>query len=179
MTNAPDTIEMIPLLPIIEKYARESSISIDIGVCKATGSTRYILKGMESRVIDNEIFIGIDHKDQREDWFELKEWQHYILGDSQSQSTVNKCKKILGERKADLIMIDTIHEYDFIKKELELWKQLAHDKTVWLFHDTWMFGPYNHMTDAIKEFAALDGRWEYIDITKEAHGLGALIPKKQ
>jgi hypothetical protein len=106
------------------------------------------------------------------------------LGDSIEQETVDKCFETLGmhgwdkTKKADLIMIDTIHEYDFLKQELEMWKQLAHDKTIWLFHDTWMFGQYNHMTDAIKEFAQKDGRWEYVDITKEAHGLGALIPIK-
>ncbi|MFA6992853.1 MAG: class I SAM-dependent methyltransferase, partial [Candidatus Gracilibacteria bacterium] len=118
-------------------------------------------------------------------------WQHYLLGDSREQSTVDKCRKILCEihqsaesfpypyeKKADLIFIDTVHEYDFLKIELNIWKQLAHEKTVWLFHDTWMFGFYNHMTDAIKEFAEESGIWEYVDITQEAHGLGMLKPKK-
>lgn len=194
MNNAPDTIEMVPLLPIIEKYAQNASVSIDIGTCKGTGSTRYIRKGMEKNPNPNKVFISIDIEDEREDFFEQREWEHYVLGDSREQSTVDKCRKILTifkthpysgkeddemrlERKADLIFIDTIHEYDFLKQELEMWKQMAHDKTVWLFHDTWMFGAYNHMTDAIKEFAEQDGRWEYVDITQEAHGLGMLKPK--
>ena len=68
MNNAPDTIEMVPLLPIIEKYAEKAIVAIDIGVCKATGSTRYIIKGMKKNPAKNKIFIGIDHEDQREDW---------------------------------------------------------------------------------------------------------------
>jgi hypothetical protein len=202
MTNAPDTIEMVPLLPIIEKYAENATVAIDIGTYKGTGSTRYIRKGMEKNSDKDKVFISIDIKDEREDFFEQREWEHYILGDSREQKTVDKCRKILNNKKytekikkefspelkkmgvhieanrlADLIMIDTIHEYDFIKQELELWKQLAHPKTIWLFHDTWMFGFYNHMTDAIKEFAEASGIWEYVDITKEAHGLGMLRPK--
>jgi hypothetical protein len=190
MTNAPDTIEMVPLLPIIEKYAEKATVAIDIGTCKGTGSTRYIRKGMKKNPAPNKVFISIDIKDEREDFFEQRDWEHYVLGDSREQGTVARCFQILNPvvhsgivekditRKADLIMIDTIHEYDFLKIELENWKQLAHDKTIWLFHDTWMFGTYNRMTDAIKEFAAADGRWEYVDITKEAHGLGMLKPKK-
>lgn len=183
MTNAPDTIEMVPLLPIIEKYAENSTISIDIGTCKGTGSTRYIRKGMEKNPAKDKVFISIDIKDEREDFFEQKEWEHYLLGDSREQSTVDACNNILcthgwdEKMKADLIIIDTIHEYDFLKIELNLWQQMAHDQTVWLFHDTWMFGFYNHMTDAIKEFAEASGKWKYVDITQEAHGLGALIPK--
>ena len=184
MKNAPDTIEMVPLLPIIEQYAEKATVAIDIGVCKATGSTRYIRKGMEKNPAKDKIFIGIDIKDEREDFFEQRDWEHYILGDSRDEKTLLKVGKILQDRDkkicpngADLIMIDTVHEYEFIKKELELWKQLAHAKTVWLFHDTWMFGTYNHMTDAIKEFAEASGIWEYVDITQEAHGLGMLKPK--
>ena len=180
MNNAPDTIEMVPLLPIIQKYGENAVIAIDIGVCKATGSTRYILKGMEKNPAKDKIFIGIDITDQREDWFDvdIKSWQHYLLGDSREQSTVEKVEEIIGQYAlSDLIFIDTVHEYEFIKKELNLWKQLAHKKTIWLFHDTWMFGTYNHMTDAIKEFAEESGIWEYVDITQEAHGLGMLKPK--
>jgi hypothetical protein len=178
MNNAPDTIEMVPLLPIIEKYAEKATVAIDIGVCKATGSTRYIIKGMEKNPAKDKIFIGIDIKDEREDFFEPKLWQHYVLGDSRKLETVLKVQKIIENTKgADLIFIDTIHEYEFIKEELSIWNQLAHAKTVWLFHDTWMFGTYNHMTDAIKEFAEESGIWEYVDITQEAHGLGMLKPK--
>lgn len=178
MTNAPDTIEMVPLLPMIEEYAKNAVTAIDIGVCKATGSTRYICKGMATNNSQGKCFIGIDHEDLREDFFEQEDWQHYVLGDSREQTTVDKCKELLHGRKADIIMIDTIHEYEFLKQELEMWKQMAHDQTVWLFHDTWMFGPYNPMTDAIKEFAEASSKWKYVDITQEAHGLGALIPIK-
>ena len=178
MNNAPDTIEMVPLLPIIQKFGEKALIAIDIGVCKATGSTRYILKGMEKNPSKDKIFIGIDHEDQRMDWLKLESWQHYVLGDSRKLETVLKVQKLINNSKgADLIFIDTVHEYEFIKKELNLWKQLAHKKTIWLFHDTWMFGTYNHMTDAIKEFAEESGIWEYEDITQEAHGLGMLKPK--
>jgi cephalosporin hydroxylase len=170
---------MVPLLPIIEQYAEKATIAIDIGTCKGTGSTRYIRKGMEKNPAKNKVFISIDIKDERQTFYDFEQhpWEHYILGDSREQSTVEKVKKIIGDRPADLIMIDTIHEYDFLKQELKMWQEFADKNTVWLFHDTWMFGAYNHMTDAIKEFAAESGIWEYVDITQETHGLGMLRPK--
>ena len=77
----------------------------------------------------------------------------------------------------DLIFIDTVHTYEHLKKELELWEPLAVGDCKWLFHDTWMGGVYNPMTDAIKEFARnSNGKWEYSDITRECNGLGALLP---
>jgi hypothetical protein len=179
MNKIPDTIEMIPILPMIGDFAKGKKVAIDVGVCKATGSTRYITRAMAEDKSTDKVFIGIDHLDQREDFFELEPWQHYVMGDSREQSTIEKCKKILGDRKADLIFIDTVHEYDFLKTELNLWKQLANENTIWLFHDTWMFGFYNHMTDAIKEFAQESGIWEFVNLTKEAHGLGLLKPIKK
>ena len=72
-----------------------------------------------------------------------------------------------------------MHNYPILKQELEVWKELAHDKTLWLFHDTWMQGRYNHMTDAAKEFVLIDTRWEYKDITQNNNGLGALVPVEE
>lgn len=64
-----------------------------------------------------------------------------------------------------------------MKSELNLWKDLAKDTTIWLFHDTWMDGTYNHMTDAIIQFSESNPQWKYIDLSKENNGLGALFPR--
>jgi hypothetical protein len=104
-----------------------------------------------------------------------------VIGSSVEQTTVDKVKASFPI--FDLIFIDTFHIYEHMRKELELWVQVAHDKTTWLFHDTWMINDktrrfeYNHMTDAIKEFAERDGRWTYRDISKTCNGLGVLEPK--
>jgi len=54
---------------------------------------------------------------------------------------------------------------------------MATPDTVWLFHDTWMFGQYNPMTDAIKQFADEHGL-VYEDLSKECNGLGRMASKQ-
>ena len=62
-----------------------------------------------------------------------------------------------------------------MKEELELWSNLSHSGTVWLFHDTHMWGHPNPdgMVEAIREFAEREG-WRYEDYRKQQHGLGRM-----
>jgi hypothetical protein len=73
-----------------------------------------------------------------------------------------------------VIFIDTDHNYQQMYTELRLWSQIAGGKTVWLFHDTWMYGPHNvDMVRAITEFADIYG-YEYADLRTDSHGLGKM-----
>lgn len=170
------------------ELAKDKNVIIDVGVNEGSGTTRAFLKAMEQNPSEDKILIGIDFEDKIVDRPLVPYWK-FIIGDSQSEETIIKCMEalqkkdlferdeILNFRKADIIMIDTVHSYNFIKKELPLWNQLADKNTIWLFHDTFMFDCYNPMTDAIKEFAA-ENNWEFTEITPKSHGLGMLTYKK-
>ena len=103
---------------------------------------------------------------------EEKYW-HLVLGDSRFKDTYHAVKTIAKTKKPDLIFIDTHHTYEHVTAELINWLPFSKHSTVWLFHDTWMMGEYNHMTDAIKQFAKDQG-FIYEDLSTESHGLGVV-----
>lgn len=170
-----DRLDIASHLPIIKKFASQSKVVVEIGPDMGNGSTRAIQHGTDAG--NTRIWITVDIHDHiiPECRPKFSGWS-MVIGDSREQSTVDMVSSILGGELADLIFIDTVHEKEFLSRELAVWKQIASPSTVWLFHDTWMFGNYNRMTDAIKEFAAKYPQWKYIDISQEDNGLGALIP---
>lgn len=58
---------------------------------------------------------------------------HFVTGDSGKQETVEKLKKILGNRKIGFLFIDGDHEYKAVKKDHELYKPLVNGHIG--FHD--------------------------------------------
>jgi predicted SAM-dependent methyltransferase len=172
----PDQIEMIPHMPVIEEYASHAAVVIELGVGDGNGSTRAIARGLDNSPYLDKLHISVDIEVAKPKERPTAPYWHMVHGDSRLMGTVDRAKLILGERKADLIYIDTDHTYEQMQCELEVWSTLARPDTIWLFHDTWMFGPYNHMTDAIKEFAAAHPPLTFIDLTHESHGLGLMRP---
>ena len=164
------------LLPILEDYAKQANFILEIGCANGNGSTVAFNRAIEKNRHKNKVFISVDIVDDFFLGHKPKSNWNLVLGDSRKRETLEEVQKIVGDRLADLIFIDTEHNLPIVEKELEVWKEIAHDKTVWLFHDTWMSGRYNPMTDAIKAFANREPRWDYVDITKDSNGLGALIP---
>lgn len=161
------------LMPIIEEYASKAKFVLEIGPAKGNGSTIAIERGLERSPNRHKMFVSVDIRDYMEYKPKLDYW-FFVLGDSRSKDTVwdvsNLCFR--GEIP-DLIFIDTVHTYEQMKVELETWWEASTLETTWLFHDTWMMGEYNHMTDAIKEFAEEHGL-VYEDVTTDSHGLGAM-----
>jgi cephalosporin hydroxylase len=121
------------------------------------------------------LHISIDWEDQIAPQHRpVADWWHLVLGDTRDPQTFQKVAYIAELRRAGVIFIDTDHNYDQMKAELGLWGPLADEQTVWLFHDTWMYGPPNvEMTRAIVEYAAANG-WVYDDYRKDSHGLGRM-----
>lgn len=159
-------------ITILRDYALRSSFVLELGPAKGNGSTKAFEEGLNESDRENKLFISVD----RQDYMEIKPtapFWHLVLGDSREVETLKKVEKIAHGRKADLIFIDTHHTYEQMKQELSVWNTMAHDKTWWLFHDTYMMGEYNKMTDAIKEFSNTAG-YKYRDISAEAHGLGLM-----
>ncbi len=158
-------------MPYLEEVASKAHTILEIGVGKGTGSTLAFMRGLIRGISSEPLFISVDHQDYMQ-FKPTVSWWHLVIGDSRSTFTADAVEHILTDRP-DIIFIDTDHTPEQIKMELEVWRPLAKLTTVWLFHDTYMMGKYNPMTDAIKEFAAKNG-WQYEDVFTEAHGLGRM-----
>lgn len=163
-----------PLAPDIIKAAQESNgFVIELGIYTGNGSTLMIQEGLEEHT--NPLHVSVDWEDRLSDDDKPKNpWWHMVIGDSREFSTLEKVLITSQERRPGLIFIDTDHNYNQMKAELELWGQIATDDTVWLFHDTWMYGPPNiEMVSTIINYAEVNG-WKYDDLRTDSHGLGRM-----
>jgi len=171
-----DREDILLHMPTITKLVANKKVILEIAPDFGNGSTKAILKGISPDAlwvsVDITDHINLECRPQVPNW-------KMVEGDSRHHSTVNKVKEILGDKKADFIFIDTIHEKAFLVDELKVWVELADENTLWTFHDTWMLGKYNTMTDAVKEFAVEHPEWNYVDLSEECNGLGALVPVTQ
>lgn len=176
------TDNMVDHMGRICDYVSAGFLSVlEIGVENGTGTTQAIRSGFEAGIETpgKRLWVSVDVVRQVPEWIAPRfPWWHFVVGDSRNHSTAETVRGLMdGIGGFDLILIDTIHTADFMARELEVWSPLAATDCLWLFHDTWMNGVYNPMTDAIKAFAEKSGRWMYYDESKACHGLGSLIPK--
>lgn len=189
----PVTSNIIEHLPILERYGSMCPSILELGCENGTGSTFAFRNAMEkSWGSDAErLWISVDIKDQLFPMCRprLPFW-HFVAGDTTNPETVMSVRKIMEEycwSTFDLIFIDTMHTYDQMKRELELWNIMSTEATLWLFHDTYMAKidpithtvtfPYNSMTDAVKEFANYKNL-VYKDISVTCNGLGMMCSKE-
>jgi len=181
MSYEHDQDDIWPHMPFLEECASKAGIIIEIGVGHGNGSTRAFARGLERSTAEFKLHVGVDIDPERPQLKPRYPYWREIHGPSEDKTTVAQVAGILWQASrlsddADIIFIDTAHTYEQMKKELPLWEPFTGPITLWIFHDTWMNGEYNHMTDAIKEFAAAHG-WEYEDYSKESHGLGLMRRK--
>jgi len=157
------------LVDIAEAARASNGFVLEMGVASGTGSTLAIHDGLVSH--PDPLHVSVDLVDHMY-WKPEVPWWHLVLADSRSVHAVKKVLTITS-RTPGLIFIDTDHTYEQMAAELLLWSPIAGEDTVWLFHDTYMHGQYNHMTDAIREFAPQYG-WKYDDFRTQTHGLGRM-----
>ena len=167
-----DQCDMIVHMPTLEDYASRAAVIIEIGVGHGNGSTRAFARGLARSEKHVRVHVGVDMDPVRPQIKPDRFWCE-VHGMSEDPATASWVKIMLGDRMADIIFIDTVHTYEQMVQELPIWAAFSGPETIWLFHDTWMFGPYNQMTEAIKEFAAANGL-EYTDLSRESHGLGMM-----
>lgn len=168
--------EIYEHMATIRDVAANSTAVIELGPFLGTGSTQAIRQGLDEGEGGFK-WVTVDVVDHMHPWLKpCYPFWSLIIGDSIDPQTVDHAGRALYGHAANMIFIDTVHTYEHLKKELELWSRLAAPTCTWLFHDTWMGGIYNPMTDAIKEFAQTHKNWEYADISKRNNGLGALMP---
>lgn len=156
----------------IADFAQASNgFVIEIGVWRGTGSTVAFEAGLTGH--PDPLFISVDQADYTTYKPSAPFW-HFVIGDDRLPSTAEEARKIAGDRKAGIIYIDTNHDYEQMSAELRNWSSFADDQTMWLFHDTWLFGSFNEpMVRAIREFGAVTGLC-YEDLKTDKHGLGRL-----
>ncbi len=165
-------------MPILSDMAAacEGGYVLELGVGQLDGSTKAFVEGLtkwgeghQGKPIMVSVDWQMDFKGP-----DMPPWWYFIRGNTldyrvrQSVQAIGRCP--------DIIFIDTEHSYEQMAAELALWGPLANSYTTWLFHDTYMFGHYNKMGDAIKEYAAAND-WVYDDVSTEAHGLGRMRAK--
>jgi len=173
-------------VPVLRYLASRARCIIELGLETGMGSTKAFAEGFAMNP-DRLAWVGVD-KDLSQLKFKPEEERLFLLeGDTTSQEMVQIAWEILQtpirfeERKItitpqspDLIFIDTHHTVEQMTKELAIWKMLSDADTTWVFHDTWMEGHYNPMTDVIKQFAAERGL-RYLDYSRENNGLGMVF----
>ena len=60
---------------------------------------------------------------------------HLIRADSHNSQTLNKVKKILGDKLIDFLFIDGDHTYEGVKKDFEMYSSLVRKGGIIAFHD--------------------------------------------
>ncbi len=168
-----DQDDMVVHMPFLEDCASKVGIIVEIGVGHGNGSTRAFARGLARSPARVKFHIGVDTDPERPQVKPDLYW-HEVCGASEHIRTVQQVAEVLEGRKADIIFIDTVHTYEQMEMELPLWNALTKAETLWIFHDTHMFGIYNHMTEAIKEFARAND-WFFVDHSQESHGLGLML----
>lgn len=168
-------------------------IIVEVGIGCCDGSTHAFDLGLRKHVVpaSERLHIGVDIHEQADgSWGPKSEWFHYIKGSSQLAETVHYVREMLTVIHADrveqrypgILYIDTVHEYEFLRRELEIWPQLVAPDCLVLFHDTYQYGPHEPapLTQAIIEAVAQGGilheTHRYYSISEECSGLGALVP---
>ena len=161
-------------MPVLEELASRSAVVLELGTGFGNGSTRAIARGLARSTRPDKLWVSVDSDLARpeEPPQDVPYWE-LIHGRTEDPATVAKVLRHTGYLMADLIFIDTDHTPEQMMQELALWQALADHRTIWVFHDTHMFGVYNEMTNVIKEFARVRG-WEYFDYSLDSHGLGMM-----
>lgn len=173
---AHDQVDIAHHMPFLEDLASRAAVIVEVGCGHGNGSTRAFARGLERSTREGKMFISVDADPVRPQVRPTLPYWRVIHGKSEKVSTAGAVRLALGpQQTVDILFIDTDHTYEQLRQELGIWSLLvAHTSTLWVFHDTYMFGEYNPMTDAIKEYCAAFPQWEFIDHSRESHGLGLM-----
>ncbi len=166
-------------MPLFESLSSTASIVIELGCGHGNGSTRAFARGLQKSPAPREdkLLLSVDYDITRPDERPEAPFWCVIHGPSESRDTVQLAQFYLHRRWPDIIYVDTDHTYEQLSMELRTWSPVAGPDTLWLFHDTWMFGRYNSMVKAIEEWVELHPELEYTELTRECHGLGMMRSK--
>jgi len=175
-----DQFDISGHMGFLEKCASRAGTILEIGVGHGNGSTRAFARGLKrSEPIDGIKFhLGVDCDKDRP---QCGGPDVMVYGRSESLETLSRVEDIWDKAAggkinafADIIFIDTDHTFVQLSREIKVWTWFADPGTLWIFHDTWMNGERNRMTDAILEWVEANPEWEFIDYSREWNGLGLM-----
>lgn len=90
-------------------------------------------------------YYGVDIEDHRTNEVkELMSKHKFLLG-----SSLDVLKKLSKER-FDLIFIDSVHEYDYLKKEFPLCEKLLSENGIIAIHDYWIEGVRKYIDELVE-----------------------------
>ena len=175
-------------LPTLKRYAGECEHITEMGV-------RWVVSTYAFATAKPKTFISIDIRHPGEDEWNSKWGSGQRLIDIENYCKENQIdyKFILGDTRkleidqTDLLFIDTLHEYDQLKTELELHANKARKYII--FHDTESFRFRNETAPdirgqsendkigiwpAISEFLQLNPQWKIHETFTNCNGLMVL-----
>jgi hypothetical protein len=123
-------------LPVLKRYAEECEIVTEMGI-RYVVSTWAFLSAKPKKIISYDILTGLDLNIFNSNLEELKKEAEEIGTEFQFH-----LKNVLDIEidRTDLLFIDTYHEYNQIKKELELHSGKVNKYII--LHDTTTFGEF-------------------------------------
>ena len=171
------TLNIVEHVPVLRYLAARARVILELGTETGLGSTKAFEEGFAMNP-GGDLWISIDWDASKLTRPGDKRW-NLVIGDTTDRATLDlvlwKFEVLFWNiGYPDLIFIDTHHTVEQMTKELDIWQALGVDPTIWVFHDTWMEGRYNLMTDVIKEFASKQGM-RYLDYSKSCNGLGMVF----
>tara|TARA_R110000868_G_scaffold5867_5_gene34228 strand:- start:6047 stop:6655 length:609 start_codon:yes stop_codon:yes gene_type:complete len=177
-------------LPILKRYAEECDHITEMGV-------RWVVSTFAFAVAKPNTFVSIDIIDPRSDF---ENWNSFWQSGQKLNDIIQYCAEnnvnysfVLGDttkitiNETDLLFIDTLHEYEQIKKELHLHGNKSRKYII--FHDTECFkfrnernpdvyGKSNEdklgIVPAIEEFLQLNPHWKVHEVFTNCNGLTVL-----
>ena len=116
------------------------------------------------------------------DFGKPKQKLHFIRQDSHKVATLNRAKKILGNKKLDLLFIDGDHTYEGVKKDWDMYSPLVKNDGLVVFHDI-VNHEATHPDCKVQllwnELKRQNETWEFIDDTGDVWGGIGVLRKKE
>lgn len=164
--------EIFKLLQVVNKL--KPRIVIEIGT--ATGGTLFLFCRVAA---EDATIISIDLPGGQfgggySSWkvplykaFKLhRQTLHLIRADSHLESTLQKVKKLLNDKKVDFLFIDGDHSYDGVKMDFEKFSPLVKDGGLIAFHDI-VVHPAELGCEVNKLWEEIKNRYEYTEFVND------------
>jgi predicted O-methyltransferase YrrM len=175
--------ELVSLASLVEET--KPKVVVEIGT--NTGGTFFMFAKLAD---SNAKLVSIDlpggkggggYPEYKTDFFrsfgKIGQQLYFIKGDSQSKSTYQQLKSILGEDEIDFLFIDGDHSYEGVKNDFQMYSTLVKDKGLIAFHDI-KYYPDDHWIKVDKLWAELKGKYqhyEFFDNSFNWGGIGVIV----
>lgn len=144
-------------------YEVRPDVIVETGSFKGGGAL-FLASIMD--LIDHGRIISFDVRDFAPPQHPRISW---VLANSVQKAVVDEIKPTLRDKKV-MVILDSNHDYDHVKKELETWSDLVPPGSYLIVEDTWWKPDDGGPWPAVKEFLRKHPEFE-IDKSKEPYGM--------